>query len=51
MLTLPDYVIGYLYISPILFAKPRLSRSTTLLITEVHVHAILHKLGVGDRDR
>ncbi len=29
MLTPPDYVIGYLYISPILFTKPRLNRTTT----------------------
>jgi two-component system, NarL family, sensor kinase len=35
LLTPPDYVIGYLYISPILFAKPRLTRSGTLLITAI----------------
>jgi two-component system, NarL family, sensor kinase len=37
MLTPPDYVMGYLYISPILFAKPRLTRRTTLLITTIAV--------------
>jgi two-component system, NarL family, sensor kinase len=37
ILTPPDYVMGYLYISPILFAKPRLTRSTTLLITAIAV--------------
>jgi two-component system, NarL family, sensor kinase len=37
LLTPPDYEIGYLYISPILFAKPRLSRSTTLLITGIAI--------------
>jgi two-component system, NarL family, sensor kinase len=35
MLTPPDYVMGYLYISPILFAKPRLNRHITLLITAI----------------
>lgn len=35
ILTPPDYVMGYLYISPILLAKPRLNRKTTLLITSI----------------
>jgi two-component system, NarL family, sensor kinase len=33
MLTPPDYVIGYLYVTPILFAKPRLSQITTWQLT------------------
>jgi two-component system, NarL family, sensor kinase len=33
MLTPADYVMGYLYISPILFVKPRLNRNQTLVIT------------------
>lgn len=33
MLTPPEYVIGYLYISPILLANPRLNRSTTFGLT------------------
>lgn len=37
MLTPPDYVMGYLYIMPILFAKPQLNRNTTLQITAIAV--------------
>jgi two-component system, NarL family, sensor kinase len=37
MLTPPDYVMGYLYIMPILFAKPQLSRNTILQITAISV--------------
>jgi two-component system, NarL family, sensor kinase len=37
MLTPTDYVMGYLYISPILFVKPRLSRGATLWITAIAV--------------
>ncbi len=37
ILTPPDYVIGYLYILPILFAKPQLNRRATLQITIVAV--------------
>ncbi len=33
LLTPADYVMGYLYITPILVANPRLSRLTTVLIT------------------
>ncbi len=35
LLTPPDYVMGYLYILPILLAKPELDRRTTLTITIV----------------
>ncbi len=35
LLTPPDYVIGYLYISPILFAKPRMNSKTILLVTAI----------------
>jgi two-component system, NarL family, sensor kinase len=37
MITPPDYVMGYLYILPILFAKPQLNRHTTLQITALAV--------------
>jgi two-component system, NarL family, sensor kinase len=37
MLTPPDYVIGYVYIMPILFAKPQLNRHTTFQITTIAV--------------
>lgn len=37
LLTPPDYVMGYLYITPILFARPRLSRGATLSITAIAV--------------
>jgi two-component system, NarL family, sensor kinase len=37
MLTPPDYVMGYLYISPILFAKPRLNRHKTFLLIVIAV--------------
>jgi two-component system, NarL family, sensor kinase len=37
LLTPPDYVIGYLYILPILVAKPELDRRTTLAITTIAV--------------
>jgi two-component system, NarL family, sensor kinase len=37
ILTPPDYVMGYLYILPILFAKPQLNRRATLQITTVAV--------------
>ena len=37
MLTPPDYVMGYLYIMPILFAKPQLSRNATFQITAIAV--------------
>jgi two-component system, NarL family, sensor kinase len=37
LLTPPDYVMGYLYISPILVAKTRLSRGATLSITAIAV--------------
>jgi two-component system, NarL family, sensor kinase len=37
LLTPPDYVIGYLYISPILLAKPRLNSKTILLVTAISV--------------
>lgn len=33
LLTPPEYVMGYLYISPILLANPRLNRSTTFGLT------------------
>jgi len=35
MLTPPNYVIGYLYIMPILFIKPQLNRHTTWQITAI----------------
>ena len=37
LLTPPDYVMGYLYIMPILFAKPQLNRTSTLQITVIAV--------------
>jgi two-component system, NarL family, sensor kinase len=37
LLTPTDYVMGYLYISPILFVKPRLNRGATLRITAIAV--------------
>jgi two-component system, NarL family, sensor kinase len=37
LLTPPEYVMGYLYISPILVAKPRLNRNKTLLIIAIAV--------------
>lgn len=37
ILTPPDYVMGYLYIMPILFAKPQLNRTSTLKITVIAV--------------
>ncbi len=37
LLTPTDYVMGYLYISPILFVKPRLNRSATLQITALAI--------------
>ncbi len=37
MLTPPDYVMGYLYVTPILFAKPRLSQITTWQLTIIAI--------------
>jgi two-component system, NarL family, sensor kinase len=37
LLTPTDYVIGYLYISPILFAKPRMNSKTIFLVTAIAV--------------
>ena len=37
ILTPTDYVMGYLYITPILVANPRLSRFTTIIITAIAV--------------
>jgi two-component system, NarL family, sensor kinase len=37
MLTPPDYVMGYLYVTPILFAKPRLSQITTWQLTAIAI--------------
>jgi two-component system, NarL family, sensor kinase len=37
MLTPPDDVMGYLYISPILFASPRLNRTKTIQLTTAAV--------------
>jgi two-component system, NarL family, sensor kinase len=37
IVTPPDYVMGYLYISPILLAKTRLNRNITLLLTTIAV--------------
>jgi two-component system, NarL family, sensor kinase len=37
LLTPADYVIGYLYISPILFAKPRMNSRTIFLVTAIAV--------------
>jgi two-component system, NarL family, sensor kinase len=37
LLTPTDYVIGYLYISPILLAKPRMTSQTILLVTAIAV--------------
>ena len=51
LLTPPDYVMGYLYISPILFVKPRLSRRTTLLITTLAIVLTLLNIWIpGDRE-
>jgi two-component system, NarL family, sensor kinase len=41
MLTPPDYVIGYLYIMPILFAKPQLSHKHILQITAIAIFLTL----------
>jgi two-component system, NarL family, sensor kinase len=50
MLTPPDYVMGYLYITPILFAKPRINHSNKLLITEIAVILTLLNIWIpGDR--
>ena len=46
ILTPPDYVMGYLYISPILFAKPRLNRRTTLLITALAIALTLMNIWI-----
>ncbi|WP_310414413.1 HAMP domain-containing sensor histidine kinase [Chamaesiphon sp. OTE_8_metabat_110] len=51
ILTPPDYVMGYLYISPILFAKPHLSRRTTLLITALAVVLTLLNIWVPGHHR
>jgi two-component system, NarL family, sensor kinase len=37
LLTPADYVIGYLYISPILLAKPRTNRHTTIIVTAIAI--------------
>jgi two-component system, NarL family, sensor kinase len=37
LLTPTDYVMGYLYISPILFVKPHLNRNATLQITALAI--------------
>jgi two-component system, NarL family, sensor kinase len=37
MLTPPDYVMGYLYISPILLANPQLNRAKTVQLTSAAV--------------
>ncbi|WP_309732122.1 ATP-binding protein [Chamaesiphon sp. OTE_75_metabat_556] len=37
LLTPADYVMGYLYISPILFVKPGLNRGATLQITAISI--------------
>jgi two-component system, NarL family, sensor kinase len=50
MLTPPDYVIGYLYILPILFAKPQLNRHTTLQITGVAVALTLLNIWIPGSD-
>jgi two-component system, NarL family, sensor kinase len=60
MLTPPDYVMGYLYVLPILFAKPQLDRHTTWQITALAVvltllniwipgNEVIHPAMVGDR--
>jgi two-component system, NarL family, sensor kinase len=41
MLTPPDYVMGYLYVTPILFAKPRLSQITTWQLTIIAISLTL----------
>jgi two-component system, NarL family, sensor kinase len=41
MLTPPDYVMGYLYVTPILFAKPRLSQITTWQLTIIAIFLTL----------
>lgn len=46
MLTPPDYVMGYLYVSPILFAKPRLSRMTTWQLTAIAIFLTLLNIWV-----
>jgi two-component system, NarL family, sensor kinase len=48
MLTPPDYVIGYLYILPILVAKPELDRRTTILITIIGVILTLLNIWIPD---
>ncbi len=46
MLTPPDYVMGYLYISPILLANPRLNRHNILLITAIAVILTLSNIWI-----
>ncbi len=46
LLTPPDYVMGYLYITPILVANPRLNRPTTVLITTTAVGLTLLNIWV-----
>jgi two-component system, NarL family, sensor kinase len=50
LLTPADYVMGYLYISPILFVKPQLNRTNTLIITAIAVVLTLLNIWIpGDR--
>ena len=46
MLTPPDYVMGYLYITPILFANPRLSQITTLQLIAIAIALTLLNIWV-----
>ncbi len=50
ILTPPDYVMGYLYITPILFAKPRLNRHTTFLLIVIAIILTLANIWIPGND-
>jgi two-component system, NarL family, sensor kinase len=50
MLTPPDYVMGYLYISPILLANPQLDQAKTMQLTAAAVVLTLLNIWIPEHD-